>query len=141
MYLDDHYKNLDVTSLIQYFDNADPNRAANMFFTDAVGAFAHKCTYFEDEEIDSALLIKVCGQPDETILFEDFEIWTYSWFGRHGYNFYLSFTPFKIQSGLVQLFITDESDSNKINSEEIIDRYVKKRNLNLTSRITIESDE
>ncbi len=124
----DYYKNLDLTSLIQYFDNTDPERAKNVFYTQAVTAFVHKC---EMEELDVALFLKICGQPDEIIHFENFDVWTYSWYGRHGPGLYLSFTPFKIQSNTVHFLENDEFESLKLDSVEITNKYAKKHKINM----------
>lgn len=128
MLSDDYYKKIDLTSLNQSFDNTDPERAKNVFYTEAVTAFLYKC---EIKELDVSLLLKVCGQPDELIPFEDFDVWTYSWYGRHGPSLYLSFTPFKIQSNTVHFLELDELESLKIDRLEIINQYAKKHNINI----------
>lgn len=108
MTYDDYYKNIDLISLAQDFDNTDPDRAKNIAFTHAVETFAGKS---EIEKLDVSLLLKICGQPDEIIHCEDFDVWKYSWYGRHGPSLYLSFTPFKIQSNTVRCLERDEWDN------------------------------
>ncbi|WP_417381829.1 hypothetical protein [Gimesia sp.] len=128
MLIYEYYKNLDLTSLSPFFDNTDSERAKNIFYTEAVTAFVHKS---EMEELDVPLLLKVCGQPDELIHFEDFDVWTYSWYGRHGPGLFLSFTPFKIQSNTVHFLNRDELESLKIDEIEIINKYAKKHKIKL----------
>ncbi|QDU13190.1 hypothetical protein CA11_09720 [Gimesia maris] len=122
----EYYKKLDLKSLMQHFDNTDPERAKNVFYTEAVTAFIHKS---EMEELGVDLLLKVLGEPDELIPFEYFDVWTYTWYGRHGPDLYLSFTPFKIQSNKVQFLERDEMESLKIDRIEITNKYIRRHKL------------
>lgn len=125
MTMDDYYKSIDLISLTQGFDNSDPERAKNILYIHAIETFLRKS---EIEELDDTLLLKVCGQPDEIIQCEDFDVWIYLWYGWHGYErgLDLTFTPFRIQSNTVHCLELDEWDSLKLARLEIINKYVKK---------------
>ncbi|QDU13191.1 hypothetical protein CA11_09730 [Gimesia maris] len=124
MTMDDYYKSIDLLSLIQGFDNTDPERAKNIFYIHAVEAFERKC---EIEELVDALLLKVCGKPDEVIHCEDFDVWIYLWYAWYGYEIGLDIIirPFKIQSNRVRFLELDEIRSLENAKVEIINKYGK----------------
>lgn len=126
MTMDDYYKSIDLISLTHGYDNSDPERAKNILYIHALEIFTRKS---EIEELDVALLLKVCGQPDEIIHCEDFDVWIYLWYYWYGYEIGLdlAFTPFKIQSNAVHLLELDEWNSYKLARLEIINKYVKKQ--------------
>ncbi len=123
--MDDYYKSIDLISLTQGFDNTDPERAKNILYIHAIETFVRKC---EIEELNDALLLKVCGQPDEVIHCEDFDVWIYLWYAWYGYEngLDITITPFKIKSNRVRFLELDEIRSFENARVEIINKYGKK---------------